>query len=153
MAEVFVNSVDQLRAAHLILGYTPISSSFQAPKCVIKTKDPRLHRISVAIPSFLLLGPKVEIEEITTLIPEGIPTVGALLLQQTISAAISSYAPSIQEEEMVEVTDSEDEFEVFNRVLSLEASNLDLGPLFSPIIDKIGIQRKPKSSFLDLIES
>ena len=35
-AEVFVHSDGQLRAAHLILGYTPISKSFQAPKCVIK---------------------------------------------------------------------------------------------------------------------
>jgi len=31
-AEVFVNEDDnQLRAAHLILGYTPISRAFQAP--------------------------------------------------------------------------------------------------------------------------
>lgn len=42
-SEVFVHSDGQLRAAHLILGYTPISSSFQAPKCVIKARDPRLH--------------------------------------------------------------------------------------------------------------
>ena len=53
-AKVFVNSNSQLWAAHLILEYTPISSSFQAPKCVIKARDPRLHRISVAIPGFLL---------------------------------------------------------------------------------------------------
>ena len=52
---------------------------------------------------------------------------------------------------MVEVVDSEDEFKVFNRELSLEASNPDLGPPFSPLIDEMGIQRKPKSSLLDLI--
>ena len=59
-SEVFVNEADgQLRAAHLILGYTPISLAFQAPKCVIKANDPRLHRISVAYEGFI--------------IPEGIP--------------------------------------------------------------------------------
>ena len=41
-AEVFVHNDGQLRAAHLILGYTLLSSSFQASKCVIKAKDPRL---------------------------------------------------------------------------------------------------------------
>ena len=59
-SEVYINEVDgQLRAAHLILGYTSISRAFQAPKCVIKARDPRLHRISVAYEGFV--------------IPEGIP--------------------------------------------------------------------------------
>ena len=61
--------------------------------------------------------------------------------------------PNIQEEEVVEVVDSEDKFEVFNRALSPEVSNPDLGPPFSPIIDEMGIQRKPKSNLLDLIKS
>ena len=56
-AEVFVHTNGQLRAAHLILDYIPISKSFQAPKCVIKAKDPRLQRINVAAPGFLLSGP------------------------------------------------------------------------------------------------
>ena len=54
-AEVFVNEDDgQLRAAHLILGITPISRAFQAPKCVIKAHDPRLCCINVAVEGFLL---------------------------------------------------------------------------------------------------
>ena len=53
---------------------------------------------------------------------------------------------------MVEVADSKDEFEIFNRALSPEISNPDLGLPFSPIIDEMGIQRKPKSSLFDLIE-
>jgi len=114
-AKVFVNSNGQLRATHLILGYTLISSSFQAPKCDIRARDPHLHRISVAAPGFLLPGLKVEIEEVTTPIPEGIPTIKASSLQQTTSAATPSYPPNIQEEEVVEVADSEDEFEVFNQ--------------------------------------
>ena len=59
-AEIYVNEADgQLRAAHLILGYTPLLFAFQAPKCVIKARDPRLHRINVAYKGFI--------------IPEGIP--------------------------------------------------------------------------------
>ena len=54
---------------------------------------------------------------------------------------------------MVEVADSEDEFEVFNRALSPDIPNPDLGPPFFPIIDEMGIQRKQKTSLLDLIES
>ena len=92
-AEVFVNLDGQLRAAHLILGYMPILFSFQAPKCVIRARDPRLHRISIAAPGFLLPGPKVEIEEVITPILEGIPTVEASSLQQTTSATTSSYPP------------------------------------------------------------
>ena len=54
-AEVFVNEDnDELRAAHLILGITPISCAFQAPKCVIKAHNPRLCRISVVVEGFLL---------------------------------------------------------------------------------------------------
>ena len=47
--EVFVNESDhQVRATHKILGYNPIQRSFAAPKFVIKAKDPRLQKITVA---------------------------------------------------------------------------------------------------------
>ena len=58
-AEIFVHTDGQLRAAHIILGYDPISSSFQAPKYVIKAKDLRLHQINIAV-SIFLTGPAVE---------------------------------------------------------------------------------------------
>ena len=54
-AKVYVNDSDgQLRAAHLLLGYTPILRAFQAPRCVIRARDPRLHRISVAYEGFVV---------------------------------------------------------------------------------------------------
>ena len=54
-AKVFVNEGDlQVRAAHKILGYNPIQKSFSTTKYVIKAKDPRLHRITVAEHGFLL---------------------------------------------------------------------------------------------------
>ena len=58
-----------------------------------------------------------------------------------------------EEEEAVEVSDSEDEFKVFNQALSPETSTFDLGHPFTPILDKMGIQRKPRSTLLELIES
>ena len=63
-AEVFVHIDGQLRVAHHILGYTPLSSSFQALKCVIKVRDHRLHLINVAVPGFLNLspGPRIVLE-------------------------------------------------------------------------------------------
>ena len=56
-AKVFVHTDGQLRAAHMILDYVLISKSFLVPKCVIKARDPRLQRISVATPGFLIAGP------------------------------------------------------------------------------------------------
>ena len=58
--EMFAHSDGQLRAVHLILGYTPISKIFQASKCVIKTKDPHLHRISQR-PLSALNKPKIRV--------------------------------------------------------------------------------------------
>ena len=127
-AEVFIHFDGQLRGAHLILDYTPISKSFQVLKCVIKAKDPRLHRISAVAPGFLIIGPVPEgtlatilILEgtlATTPIPEGIPRV-ATPLQHAAEEATSSQ-PTVKEEEeeedrgVVELTDSEDEFVVFD---------------------------------------
>ena len=74
-AEVFIHTDGQLRAAHLILDYILISKSFQAPKCIIKAKDPHLHRISVAAPGFLTTGPIPKGTLTTNPIPEGIPKV------------------------------------------------------------------------------
>ena len=54
-AKVFENEDDgQLRVAHWILGITPISRAFQAPKCVIKAHDLCLCCISIAVEGFLL---------------------------------------------------------------------------------------------------
>ena len=71
-------------------------------------------------------------------IPKGIPKV-FLPPSQTIGVATSSHLASIEEEEAVEVPDSEDEFEVFNRAWSPKTSTFDLSPPFNPIIDEMGI--------------
>ena len=76
-----MNEADsQLRAAHLILGYTPLSLVFQAPKYVIKARDPRLHRISVAYQGFV--------------IPEGVPIPESTPRTQPLFVAIPSIGAS-----------------------------------------------------------
>ena len=133
-SEVYANESDrQLRAAHLILEYTPISRAFQAPKCVIKAKDPRLHHISVAYKGFV--------------VPEGIPLPKSTVFPQplpiaTLSAGVSSPSPILQEEEegkeeqkeqgFVDLTESIDEFKVFDQPSSPKS-----------LPEKMGIQRKP----------
>ena len=78
---MYINEADgQLRAAHLILGYTPISRAFQAPKCVIKAYDPRLQNISVAY------------EEVV--VPEGIPIPEGTPLTQPLFVATHSIGAS-----------------------------------------------------------
>ena len=143
-SEVYVNEADgQLRAVHLILGYTPISSAFQAPKCMIRAKDPRLHRISVAYEGFV--------------VPEGIPLLTSTPFTQplpvaTLLARVPSPSLILQEGEeeeeeqkdegYVDLTESTDEFEVFNQPSS--PKNLP---------DEMGIQRKPQKSLQKLLES
>ena len=142
-SEVYVNEADnQLRAAHLILGYTPISRAFQALKCVIKARDPQLHRISVAYEGFMVF------EGIP--IPEGTPFTQPLSVA-TLSAWISSSLPVPQEEEegeeereeegLVDLTDSLDKFEIFNQTSSPKS-----------LPEEMGIQRKPQKSLMELIK-
>ena len=128
---MFVIEADsQLRVAHVILGYTPISFACQAPKCVIKANDPRLHHISVAYKGFV--------------VPEGIPIPEGTPLTQPLfvgipSVGASSSQPVLKEEEeerekeeeenlegIVDLSDSSDEFKVFNRPLSPESTSVDL---------------------------
>ena len=114
---MYVNTANgQLRATHLILGYTPISRAFQAPRCMIRAKDPRLHHISVAYEGFV--------------VSEGVPLPTSTLFTQslpvaTLSAGVPSPTPILQvkeeeekeqeEEGFVDLTESTDEFEVFNQ--------------------------------------
>ena len=113
---MYINESDgQLRAAHLILGYTPISCAFQALRCVIRAKDPQLHRISVAYEGFV--------------VPEGIPLPRSTPLTQplpiaTLLAGVPSPSLILQVEEeekeeqeekgFMDLTESTNNFEVFN---------------------------------------
>ena len=76
-----MNEVDgQLQAAHLILGYTPLSLAFQAPKYVIRARDPRLHRISIAYQGFV--------------VPKGVPILEGTPCAQPLFLATPSIGAS-----------------------------------------------------------
>ena len=141
---MYVNKSDgQLRVAHLILGYTPISRAFQSPKYVIRAKDPQLHCISVAYEGFV--------------VPEGIPLSRYSPLSQplpvaTLATGATSLPPILQVEEkeeveqeeegFVDLTESRDDFEVFNQ----------LSPPKN-VPEEMGIQRKPQRSLQELLEN
>ena len=52
-SEIFVHADRQLRAAHLILGYEPLSRAFMNVGHSIRAGSPRLARIDVSKPGFL----------------------------------------------------------------------------------------------------
>ena len=143
-AEIYVNESDgQLRAAHLILGYNPISRSFQVPSCVIKAKDPWLHRISIAYEGFV--------------VPQGVPLPRYSSLSEPLPVAslveVASSSPPIfqaeeeeeteqEEEGFVDLTSATNDYEVFIR--STPSPNTP---------EDMGIQRKPQRSLQELLES
>ena len=131
-SKVYVNEANgQLRAAHLILGYEPISRTFQALRCVIRAKDPWLHRISAAYEGFIVLEG----------VPKNTPFTQPLPIA-TLLERVPSPSPILQVEEeekeeeeeegFVDLTESTDEFKVFNQPLP---------PKNVP--EEMDIQRKP----------
>ena len=52
-SEIYVTADEQLHAAHLVLGYQPLSRSFQAIGHAIRAGSPRLARIDVSKTGFL----------------------------------------------------------------------------------------------------
>ena len=173
-AKVFVSKDGQLQAAHLILGYKLISSSFKMLKCVIKARDPCLQRISVVVPDFLLpegvpalegtlsTQPILEGTLSTQPIPEGMPKV-AFPLQHSTGEATSSQPIHKEEEEkeekekdIVDVSNSEDLYEVFDHPWTPETTIGDLGQLSlgtTSLLTEMGIQCRPRGSLLEMMES
>ena len=52
-SEIFVSEDNQLRAAHLILGYKPLLRIYQDVGQALRAGNPRLARIDVSKPGFL----------------------------------------------------------------------------------------------------
>ena len=146
---MFIRTDGQLSTTNIILSYTPTSMTFQVPKCVVKARDPRLHQINVAMTSFLISGPIPEGVFTTDPIPEGIPRVEASSSGPIVKK--NEEEEEKEEGEIVEVSDSEDNFDVFNQSESLaEESQIQEA---SPVPDIMGIQRKPRTGLLDVMES
>ena len=103
---------------HIILGYTPISFAFQAPKCVIKAKDPQLYRINVAHEGFIVPEgiPIPKGTPFTQPLFVGIPSIGASLSQPILLEEEEDKENEEEEqpEKALDFSDSLDRFEVFN---------------------------------------
>ena len=136
--EVFVNEGNhQVRAAHKILGYDPIQKSFAALKYVIKAKDHRLQKITVAEHGFFFPG------------------------GSSAQQAVETEERRDEGEEQVIVLDqSEEEFDTFEQLDPPEDPFGDIGnPNLSEVdlqgtssqID-MGFKRKPSASLCDLLE-
>ena len=126
---------------------------------MIKANDPRLHRISVAYEGFIVL------EGIP--IPEGTPLTRPLFVATPLLGASSSHLILEEEEKekeeeekspegIIDLSDSLEEFEVFNQTPSPEGISADVDFQYQAELitsDEMGIQRKSQRSLRDLIES
>ena len=117
---------NQAKAAHKILGYDPIQKSFLAPKYVIRAKDPRFHRITVAEHDFLL--------------PEGSSAQRGATLAGSSSSHQAAEAEEVRaesEEQVVELDQSKDEFGAFDQV---NLSEDPFGDLDDPSLIEANLQ-------------
>ena len=156
-SEIFIHTNGQLRAAHIILGYKPISTSFQAPKYVIKAKDPQLHQINIVVPGFLTSPPPVGTH------PVELPTQRA----PEEEATSSNLTPEEEATRVIKVVDSSEDinedFRVFNQPRSIESPGATFKHLHpaqvrsiqesSDIPNSMVLQMKPKIGLLELLES
>ena len=94
----------QVKATHEILEYDPIQKSFAASKYVIKAKDPRLQKVTVAKHGFFL--------------PEG---------SFTQQAAETKEGGAESEEQVIELDQSEDKFGAFDQFDPFEGPYGNLG--------------------------
>ena len=141
-AAVFVNNEDgQVRAAHKILGYTPLQKLFANPKHVINANRPRLPKITVVEQGFLISEGSP--------IPEGIPLVGS-----------SSSHHAAEDEGNLGL--SNESFGAFDQADPFEDPSGDLGDpdlseakllsVGTSSRAEMGLKRKPPTSLFDLIE-
>ena len=98
-SQIFVNDDGQLRAAHLILDYEPISRTFLDVGNSIRANDYRLARIDVSWPGFLA---PYDLPPVDHPIPQGIPFAAQPLQQVPLGQAIveegTASSSSLEEE-------------------------------------------------------
>ena len=85
-SQIFVNDNGQLRVAHLILDYEPLSRTFQEVNNAIKANDYRLARIDVSRPHFLASHDLLPVDHP---IPQGVPLAAQPILQVPLGIAIA----------------------------------------------------------------
>ena len=117
--EIFLHLDKQLWAAHVILGYKPVLTSFQSPKYIINAKDPWLHQINIIVPDFLGSPPLASTQ------PVELPIQRA----SGEEATSSHLAPEEELNKVIEVIDSEEDFEVFDQSSPIESHCVSLSYL------------------------
>ena len=99
MSQIFVNDNEQLRAAHLILDYEPLSRTFLDVGNSIRANDYRLAHIDVSRSGFL--APH-DLPPVDHPIPQGIPLavqpLQQVLLEQAIVEEGTASSSSLEEE-------------------------------------------------------
>ena len=124
-SEIYVSEDGQLRAAHLVLGYQPLSSSFQAVGHAIRAGSPRLARIDVSRDGFLAERdlPPVVLHDVRNpylaeqLPPPNEPGVAAQFEEEAESSRLSLeeeidefyFEEEVQQSPLVEFSDPEGE--------------------------------------------
>ena len=81
-----MNDDGQLRAAHLVLDYEPLSRSFQDVGNAIRANDYRLARIDVSRPHFL--APH-DLPPVDHPIPQGVPLAAQPIQQVPLGQAVA----------------------------------------------------------------
>ena len=98
-SQIFMNDDGQLRAAHLILNYEPLSRSFLDVSNAIRANDFRLARIDVSRPHFLALHDLLLVDHP---IPQGIPLAAQPIqqvpLRQVVAEEGITSSSSLEEE-------------------------------------------------------
>ena len=119
--------------------------AFQAPTCVIRARDPRLHRISVAYKGFVVPQgiPLPRYSPLTEPLPVATLAAGATSSPSPPFFQVEEEEEAEQEEEgFVDLTVSTDDYEVFNQPSPPQNVHEDMG-----------LQRKPQRSLQELLES
>ena len=119
-SQIFVNDNGQLRAAHLVLDYKPLSRSFQDVSNAIRTNDYRLARIDVSRPRFL--APH-DLPPIDHPVPQGVPLAAHLIQQMPLEQAVAQegIASSSSLEEEIDKFQFEEETQGVEAIVILEA--------------------------------
>ena len=119
-SQIFVNDDGQLRAAHLVLDYDPLSRSFQDVGNAIRANDYRLAHIDVSRPHFL--APH-DLPPVDHPIPQGVPLAAQPIQQVPLGQAVADerIASSFSLEEEIDKFQFEEETQGVKAIVISEA--------------------------------
>ena len=120
-SQIFVNDDGQLRAAHLILDYEPLSRSFLDVGNTIRANNYRLARIDVSQPHFLVPH---DLPPVDHPIPQGVPLAAQPIQQVPLGQAVAEEgiaSSSLLEEEIDKFQFEEEETQGVEAIVISEA--------------------------------